>query len=218
MLQFGNKPTKVGTGGVTGDVGIGPDGKFEISGSSFVTGTLYLSPGATYKKSGPATIGNVVINFDLSQPIADAIAASQADAAMPCSQTYATWNSSRTVTGVVGNNVICVGNVNLGAGSQITLTGPAGAKFIINVPGTFSLGGGSTIRVSGGVTPKDVVYNITGSGKDVQLSGASGVDGSLLAPNRAVEQSGGGITNGQILTGGKLTLSGAAQVICPCQP
>jgi choice-of-anchor A domain-containing protein len=216
VLQFGNNTATISAGGATGDVGIGPKGTFGISGSSFVTGTLYLSSGDTYSRSGSATIGSVAPNSNLSAAISNAQAASQSDAAMPCTQSYSTWNSSRTVTGVVGNNVICVGNVALAASEVVTLTGPAGAKFVINVTGSFSMSGGSAIRVAGGVRSQDVTYNITGSGNDAVLSGGSGVDGSLLAPNRAVQLSA-GVTNGQVIAGGRVIISGGAQVICPSQ-
>src|SRR5439155_1675026 len=115
--------------------------------------------------------------------------------------------SVTTITGVVGVNVICVKDVIL-SGKQVTLTGPAGAEFIIKVRGKFVLTGGGQgprLRVAGGVLPKDVLYNIIGAGSDVAFSGGGGgggcckaiVDGTLLAPLRKIRLSP-GLVNGHI--------------------
>src|SRR5206468_2788346 len=81
-----------------------------------------------------------------------------------------------TLTGVVGVNVICVQDIVL-SGKQVTLTGPAGAEFIVNVRGRFVFTGGGQgpqLRVAGGVLPSDVLYNIIGAGSDVAFSGGGG--------------------------------------------
>ena len=132
-----------------------------------------------------------------------------------------------TITGVPGVNVICVGDVSL-SGKQITLLGPAGARFIINVRGRFVLTGGGRgpqIRVAGGVQPKDVLYNVIGAGSDIAFSGGGGgvnccaaiVDGTLLAPQRKINLSP-GLVNGQIISGKEINIVSGASVRCLPSP
>ncbi len=216
LLQLGHGSVTITLGGVDGDVGVGPSGKFAISGSSFVSGTLFLAPGDSFSKSGSSIIGGLVKNADLSQAINDALATAAFDAALPCTQSFAKWDKPLTVTGNVGVNVICVGTVAMQAGDFVTLTGPAGAQFVVNVPGSFAMSGGSTIRVAGGVIPQDVVYNIIGTGNAVVINGGSAVDGSLLAAKRGVSLSI-GVTHGQVISGGNVVIQSGAKVLCPCQ-
>jgi len=208
VLQLGNGKVSISSGGVNGDVAVGPNGAFSISGSSFVMGALSLSPGDAFSRSGSALIGNIVSNADLSAAIGSALTTASADAALPCFQTFTTWNSSTTITGGPGTNVVCVQNVTLQGGSHITLTGPSTAKFIINVRGSLSMSGSSTIRVGGSVSPNEVIYNVIGTGNDVVLSGGSAVDGTILAVSRNVTLSA-GVTNGRLICGKNLVISGA---------
>ena len=143
-----------------------------MSGDEFLTGTVNLGAGAKFSNSSHGTV-NVAQNVDLSAEIKDALDRADSAAAL-CSgphQSFAKLDGSSvtSITGVLGINVICVGDVVI-AGKQITLTGPAGAQFIINVTGKFVLTGGGAgpqIRVADGVQPKDVLYNIIGTGADV---------------------------------------------------
>jgi choice-of-anchor A domain-containing protein len=206
VLQLGNGKVSISGGGVSGDVAVGPEGVFAISGPSFVTGRLFLTSGDTFSRSGSAVIGNIVQNADLTTAINAAMLTSAVDAQLGCAQSFTTWRSSKIINGVAGDNVICVQNVALSGGSHITLNGPAGARFIINVLGSFAMSGSGSIRVSGGASPNGVVYNLIGTGNDAALSGGSAVDGSILAVSRNVNLSGGFI-NGQVISGKNVALS-----------
>jgi len=103
-----------------------------------------------------------------------------------------------------------------------------GTKFIINVTGKFTLTGGGAgpqIRATGGVQPKDVLYNIIGAGADVAFSGGGGgqnccaaiVDGTLLAPSRKINLSP-GLVNGQIISGKDISIVSGSSVRCPPCP
>jgi hypothetical protein len=98
-----------------------------------------------------------------------------------------------------------------------TLTGSVGAKFIINVKGSFSMSGGSSIRVGTGVHPQDVIYDIIGPGANVTLNGGSAVDGSLLVPMRGVSFSI-GTSRGQVISGGNVVIQSGARIQCPHCP
>ncbi|HXJ74618.1 MAG TPA: collagen-binding domain-containing protein, partial [Candidatus Dormibacteraeota bacterium] len=215
-------------GGILGDVCIAPNGSLAISGDEFITGTVHLGAGAKFANSSHSTVF-VAQNVDLSPEISAAYAAAANAAAMPCTQTYTKLdgNGVTTITGVAGVNVICVGDVVL-SGKQITLTGPAGAQFILNVTGKFVLTGGGAgpqIRVAGGVQSKDVLYNIIGTGADVAFSGGGGgvnccaaiVDGTLLAPGRKINLSP-GLVNGQVISGKDINIVSGSSVRCPPCP
>ena len=215
-------------GGIFGDICIAPGGSLAMSGDEFVTGTINLGFGAKFSNSSHGTV-TVAQNVDLTAAIDDANARAKSAAELPCNQSYVKLDGSSvtTITGGVGINVICVGDVVL-SGKKITLTGPAGAQFIFNVTGKFVLTGGGAgpqIRVSGGVEPKDVLYNIIGLGADVAFSGGGGgvnccaaiVDGTLLAPERKINLSP-GLVNGQVISGRDINIVSGASVNCPCPP
>ena len=228
VLQLGAAKVSITgpAGGVVGDICVAPNGTLSMSGDQYVTGEVHLGPGAKFSNSSHDTV-NVVQNVDLSAEISAAYADAAAAASLPCSQSFAKLDGSSvtTIVGGVGINVICVGDVVLG-GKQVTLTGPAGAKFILNVSGKFVLTGGGAgpqIRVAGGVQPKDVLYNIIGAGADVAFSGGGGgvdcckavVDGTLLAPLRKINLSP-GLVNGQIISGKDISIVSGSSVRCPC--
>ena len=212
-------------GGILGDICIAPGGSLAMSGDQFVTGTVKLGAGARFANSSHGTV-NVTQNVDLSSEISDAFAAAANAAGLPCTQSFARLDGSgvTTITGGVGTNVICVRDVVL-AGKKITLTGPAGAQFIFNVTGKFVLTGGGTgpqIRVAGGVQPKDVLYNLIGTGPDVAFSGGGGgenccaaiVDGTLLAPFRKIKLSP-GLVNGAVISAQDINIVSGSSVRCP---
>jgi uncharacterized repeat protein (TIGR01451 family) len=214
-------------GGILGDVCIAPRGKLAITGSQYVTGNINLGPGATFSKSGSGIIGGAVAtNVDLTGEINAALAATSFAASQPCTQAFTQLNQTATITGAVGLNVICVQDVVLNS-ATITVTGPIGARFIFNVAGKFVLNGVSRIIVAGGVQPKDVLYNIIGTGADVAFTGGGGgvnccnssVDGTLLAVQRKINLSP-GLVNGQVISGMNISIVSGSSVRCPpgCTP
>ena len=119
--------------------------------------------------------------------------------------------------------VVCVRDVVLN-GRTVTLSGVAGDSFIINVTGKFVLNGGSRIVVSG-IQPKDVLYNIIGSGEQVAFTGGgrgtgcckSSVDGTLIALHRNIAFSP-GLVNGELIGGQNISIVSGSSVKCPPSP
>jgi hypothetical protein len=231
VLELGSGKVSITgpAGGIFGDICIGPNSSLSMSGDEYVTGLIKLAPGVTFSNSSHGTV-NVVQNVDLSAQISAAYAAASSAAGMSCTQSFTTLNGTNvtTITGVAGTNVICVQDITL-SGKQILLTGPAGAKFIFNVTGKFVLTGGGAgpqIRVDGvNVLPKDVLYNIIGTGPDVAFSGGGGgvnccaakVDGTLLAPSRKIALSP-GLVNGEIISSKDISIVSGSSVRCPPCP
>jgi hypothetical protein len=212
-------------GGIFGDVLIAPNGTLSMSGDEYVTGTIRLGPGAKFNNSSHGTV-HVEYNADLSAEINAAYSAYANARSLSATQSYAQLDgkTTTTITGNVGVNVIDVGNVVLN-GTQVYLTGPAGAKFIVRVSGKFVLTGGGNgpqIRATGGVQPKDIAYVIVGSGEDVAFSGGGGgtgccaaiVDGTLLAPYRKIALSP-GLVNGEVISGQNISIVSGSSVRCP---
>src|SRR6266568_6270965 len=102
-------------GCILGDICIAPGGSLAMSGDEFLTGTVNLGAGAHFSNSSHGTV-NVSQPVDLTTEISDAYAAAVNAAAMPCAQSYTKLDGSgvTTITGGVGVNVICVGDIVLG--------------------------------------------------------------------------------------------------------
>src|ERR1043166_5583733 len=207
------------TGGspVDGNACIGADGALTMTGGARGSGRAPLASGATFRRSGNATVvGGVMDDVDLSAQSAAALGAAADAAALSCTQTFARLRGTQTITGTGGQNVICVGDVDLSGGASLILSGGTSDTFILNVTGKFSLSGSSRIQVAGDVQPGGVLYNVEGTGPDVVLSGGSGVDGTVLTPARHVTLSGHAFVHGQVISGEGITLSGGASVQCEC--
>ena len=207
-------------GGLIGDVCIAPGGRLSMSGSEYITGAIRLGPGATFNNSSSGSIGPVLTNQDLSPEINDALAAAAADAALPCTRSFATLNDNLTLVGNSGLNVICVTDVVLN-GKTITLSGGAPDLFVFKVTGRFVLNGGAKILASG-VPPSRVLYDILGTGQDVALTGGGGgvnccnsrVDGTVLAVRRKIALSP-GLVNGEVISGRDISIVSGSSVRCP---
>jgi choice-of-anchor A domain-containing protein len=218
-------------GGILGDIDIAPGSSLSMSGSEYITGTVRLGAGAKFNNSSSGVVGGVQQNVDLSAQINAAYAANSANAALPCTQTFTTLDgkSVKTITGVSGVNVICVKDIVLN-GTQISLTGPADAKFVFNITGKLVLTGGGAgpqIRVdaSKGIPTSAVLYNLIGAGQDVAFSGGGGgvnccaaiVDGTILAPYRKIALSP-GLVNGEVISGQNISIVSGSSVHCPSCP
>ncbi len=213
-------------GGIVGDVCIGPNGHLSITGSEFVTGKVRLSSGATFSKSGSGTVGGVQTGVDLSTEINAAIAASANAAGKACTVNLTSIMNTTTINATGGGTqptVVCVKDVVLQAGKVLTLSGVAGDSFIFNVTGQFVLNGARI--VASGVQPKDVLYNIIGSGPQVAFTGGGGgsgccnasVDGTLLALKRDIALSP-GLVNGELIGGQNISIASGSSVKCPPSP
>jgi hypothetical protein len=215
-----------GPGTTVGNVGISSGGNLQLNSSNgnppvAIQGNVYLGNTATMSHPGQVT-GTVFTNQDvrLGQANTDARNASTAFAKLAPTMAISggAINANTIIYGVPGVNVINVSGINLGNGQKLTLHGPVGTQFIINDSGGFTLNSGR-ILLTGGLTPNDVVLNITGTGT-LQTSGglnnASLINGILLAPNASIAFAP-GLVNGELIAGGQSIhlVSGASVNWCP---
>jgi hypothetical protein len=196
---------------INGDVGVGPNGSVNVAAPSHINGALYVDPTAQF--GGQA--GNVsggVHSRDLSQAVADAIAASNTFASMNATQMLTSITTATTITGNGGTNVISLsGGINLGGTNNLTLSGNANDKFVFNIQGGLQMNGSAAVVLTGGVDARNVVFNFVGSnGGDLMTHVGNMVRGIVLAPNRDITFHG---AFGEIIGGGNtLTLVSGATV------
>lgn len=106
--------------------------------------------------------------------------------------------------------------LNNGSGT-LTLTGPQGTAFVINVAGDFNLHTGN-IAVSGGVGALDVVYNISDPSATVTTMVPTRASGILLAPNNTIDNMDSSSFTGEVIGGFEKTivLMSGTVVTNPC--
>jgi hypothetical protein len=201
-----------GPGGTTGNVGIALNGDLALNGSKAgtpeITGNVYFQGTCNFGGSSSSSCppagqvsGSVFTNQNVSNPgamrhvdvdISTANNASTTFNSLAPTQTVAGGQitGSQTIFGAPGVNVIDITNLNLGNGQTLTLNGPAGADFIINDSGNFTLNSGNIVE-SGGTNSSSVVFNVTSSGNSISASGGlnneSVVNGIILAPSANVQ-------------------------------
>ena len=194
-----------GPGTTYGNVGI-TTGTLSLDGSAgpSINGNVFLGNNATVTHPQLVT-GNIFTNQNLSQANTDARNAATAfsglasTAGMPTSV-----NGTTTINGGPGVNVANLSGINLGNGQTLTLNGPAGSQFVINSPNMVLNSG--KIALTGGLTPNDVVFNLTGTGNNLQTSGGlnneSVINGIVLDANGSVAMAP-GLINGELIAGGQ---------------
>jgi hypothetical protein len=112
--------------------------------------------------------------------------------------------------------VINVPIINLQNGITLTLGGPVGASWVINVTGAGSSGGiqlgSSQILVSGGVTDANVILNVTGSGANVSTNGTGDVFDGIVMDLHGTESFNGSTVNGEVISNSNIEFSNGADV------
>ena len=73
----------------------------------------------------------------------------------------------------------------------------------------------SEIKLTGGLQPGHVLFNIVGSGPDVIIAKLSKGAGTFLAPERKFSLNSFSIIEGAVIAGGTLDISSQSQVIKP---
>lgn len=209
---------------VNGAVGVANVGKIKESAPSVVDGNIIVGSRVDYSGVHGANAGIVVDDATVTQAFNDATNASAYYASLPSTvavQSQFPANGqviqNLTVTGTVGVNVVNLSSFRLDNGATLTLTGPAGTGFVINVSGSFNLHSGN-IQVADGVAPMDVVYNIPTPNATVTTMVPTTAVGALLAPYSNINSMDSLAFNGEVIGGfGKtITLMSGTAVTNPC--
>ena len=204
------------------NLGINQGGKLISSSTTVINGTYYkYSTNTGDSISGTTIVGgtNTSSNSKITTAASNAQTASSNLAGLANTQAPPNLNqpsSNVTLTGVAGRNVINVPIINLQNNITLTLTGPAGASWVINVTGSGGSGGitlgSSQILVSGGVTDANVILNVTGSGANVSTNGIGDVfDGIVMDLNGSANFNAATV-NGEVISGGNISFSNGGDV------
>lgn len=222
-LGSSNTPSDLSNGAqIVGDVALAGSSKINIGGGSQVVGSVFKkTTGSVNISNGGQVTGGIqssgAYNSMLSQGAADAVAASNAAFALSASAGYPTTinaNQSLTLNGS-GTVVLKLTDFLISGGGTLTLQGTASTTFVINVSRNFSINNGGSVKLAGGLSWDNVLFNVRGSGSTVTLAGGSQImSGILLAANRTVSLENSAQFQGEIIAD-RVTLSGGAQVIRP---
>src|SRR6266446_3924490 len=148
---------------------------FTVSGTVF--GTTPANPG-----NNPDSVGTGT--FNLSPGVQDAIDRSAFYAGLPGTSLGAINLNSANLTLTAG--VYSATSFLENSGAILTITGAANSSLVLNVGGDFSFTK-SFIVLKGGITQDNVLFNITGSGTTVTVSGDNSLFfGTVLAVNRNI--------------------------------
>lgn len=97
--------------------------------------------------------------------------------------------------------------------STLTLNGSSSEHYVIDISGNVSLAGGSKVLLGGGLQAGNVVFVMEGS-SSVAMSGASLVNGIVLAANGSVALSGGSEIDGEAIAK-TIAMSGGSKIKKP---
>jgi len=235
VLSLG-RPTALslaGTAVVSGrvaDVGGAASSTVSVSGQARIEGRAWIGTAAKLSQSGKGVIAGGVVSgaaaeAKLQQAVLDALAASTMAAGLPATIPGITSinltgpSQVLTIPGGSGRNVVNLTDLVITSGA-LTLQAPAGGTFVINVSRQFTLSGPGSIQVAGGLLPLGVLFNITGTGAEVTVSGgpagpAAKVHGIILAPSRSIYIAPRPITGEVIGGGAKLIIEGQTRITNP---
>jgi hypothetical protein len=116
-----------------------------------------------------------------------------------------------------GQYVADLSSFSLSSGKILTLSGEASTTFIFDISGGWSMSGSGKI-VLNGITPDEVLFNVTGTNQTVTASGSSVGSGILMALNSDITfDTPGGSWTGRLFSDGghTITLFSEAKVIQP---
>ena len=204
FLSTSGQPQMNGPGTTTGNVGYNGSTNLQLNGSNGpeINGNLILGNNATVNNPGQVT-GTIFTNqsAQLNAAQAAAIGAGAFFNGLTPTSVLTSVNGNLTIIGSAGLNVIDLTGINLGNGQSLTLNGPAGAEFVINVSGDIVLNS-ALIQETGGLLTTDVVFNVGGK---VQTSGGlnnlSVINGIVLDLTGQIGMAPGAI-NGELIAGG----------------
>lgn len=190
MFDVSNSQWQMNNSVINGNMAAGPGTTYNWSGGSGpYSGPVYFQTGGTTPPVNNlgGTPKPSTISTDLTQAILDARAAAASAAGLTANLTVPgnqITNSTGTITGNGGENVIDLTQVNMTNG-DVLINGTANDTFIFRISGQFNVGN-STIRATGGVTPNHILWDFTGTSQTIKSPNGAW-DGTILALSSGVQ-------------------------------
>jgi len=215
LIGTGETLTLNGGFNMSGNAGVGANDTVNLSGNNAISGTAYEDNGITTNYSGNTSVSGGTVTQSMTSVISAAASASTAAKNDTTGSILSGYGSSINITSAAtsvaikalsaGENILNISALSLSNG---TLTfddnGFSGAKFIINITGNLTASGASALSIKGinGATGADILFNVTGTGSSVSLTGTNAAYiGTILAPAANVTIGGNGTLTGNILAG-----------------
>ncbi len=149
---------------------------FTVSGTVF--GSTPPNPGNNPDSTGTGT-------FNLSPAVQTALNKSAFYAALPGQVALGNFALSSSNTTLLAGTYSAT-SFSMDSSSILTIQGGPNDTFVLNDSGDFNFAK-SFIVLQGGITSGNVLFNITGTGTTVNVSGNSSIFfGTILAPNRSI--------------------------------
>jgi len=207
FVDLGNSTLGWNSGPIAGNVllGLGVDANLSGGNNGGLTNGGQLFHDSTANISGALQnpVTQVLVPLSFTQ---DAATTAQniatAASALAATQTFTTINGTTTITGNGGLNVIDVDNID---NAKLTLSGGPMDFFVFNVSDQIHTNQPMSLI---GITPEQILFNLTGTGTVFQTSGGDVSFGTYLAAN------GGDFQFSQLeLTGRLITIGGDVQFV-----
>jgi hypothetical protein len=185
---------------INGDLGIGPYSFVTNQSTSVVKGGFYYDPSTTRLSGSPSATGGTYTQSML-QPALDAWNASNYYKNYATqSNVFSSISAATTIVGHTGFNVFSLsGGISLNNAS-LTLSGSSSDYFVFNIYGGLSMTGTSSIKLTGGLTSSNVLFNFIGAGSALTTQLGSTVRGTILSIGRSISFD--GVFIGEIIGGG----------------
>jgi PEP-CTERM motif len=173
---------------------------FTVSGTVF--GTVPANPGPNPDSTGTGT-------FNLAPAVQDAIDRSAFYNSLPGQVALGNFSLNSANTTLLAGTYSATG-FSMNSGSILTISGGPNDTFVLNDSGDFSFAK-SFIVLVGGITADNVLFNITGTGTTVTVSGSNSIFyGTVLAVSRNISIDGIGTGSPQGVSLGPDGLAGTA--------
>ncbi len=203
-----NLPTSpnphMNSGTTTGNLGIAGSTQLSFDNPAILKGNVYLGDTAKLQNTGTIN-GSIFNNQDtegimLNQLVTNATNASSYFGGLT-GTSISSITTSQTLNATSAENVFNVGSINLN-NQTLTLNGTANQQFIFDITGNMNVQSGASIVLKGGLTPNDVLFNLSGN---LSTSGPLvTINGVVLDVSGNVNMSE-GLINGELIAGGKTT-------------
>jgi hypothetical protein len=201
-------PSVLFGGGLTAKLSGGNNGGLTNGGKLFHDSTTNIS-GAL---QNPVTL-QLVPDSVTQNAASIAKSVSAAASAKNPTQTFDTINTTTTITGNGGLNVIDVNNIQ---NAKLTLSGGPNDFFLFNVANAMSTNQPMTLS---GISPDRVLFNLTGTGTVFQTSGCDKSFGTYLAINGGKFQFSNLVLTGRLINiGGDLQLVSGSRIPVVAEP